>query len=154
MSAKHTRTVLVDTNVALDLLLAREPSAGEAMHIFALAEAKEIKLLLSTDAISTIFYVVSKNKNARTAREAISKLLDYVTLAGMDEACVLQALTYDFTDIEEALVASVAVDARAEAVVTRNVRDFKNCPLPVLTPAELLGILAHASDFGATGEQA
>ena len=43
--------ILVDTNVALDLLLNREPFAIDALQLFALAEAEKVELLLSTDAI-------------------------------------------------------------------------------------------------------
>ena len=36
----------------------------------------------------------------------------------------------------------VAVEAGLDAVVTRNPSDFAACPLPVLTPQELLGRLS------------
>ncbi len=130
--------VLVDTNVALDLLLAREPFDIDAIQLFALSEAGKFDLLLSTDAISTIFYVVSKNRNASKAREAISKLLDFVTLVSLDERAVLHGLALDFADIEDALVASVAESANARVIITRNVKDFKNSPVPVMTPKEFL----------------
>ena len=67
--------ILVDTNVALDLLLNREPFAIDALQLFALAEAEKVELLLSTDAISTIFYVVRKNCDSSVAREALSRWL-------------------------------------------------------------------------------
>ncbi len=130
--------ILIDTNVALDLLQKREPYVGDAVRIFALAEAEQINLLLSSDAISTIFYIVEKNKDSATAREAIAKLLDFVHLAQLDEKTVLKAMGYEFTDIEDALVAAVAQDCGAQIIVTRNVRDFKSSPVDVMTPHEFL----------------
>ena len=134
---------MIDTNIALDLLLARTPFDIEAMQIFALAEAGSIKLYLSSDAISTISYLVTRNKDTQTARQAIALLLDYVSLAPLDEEMVYKALALDFTDIEDSLVVSVADACKAQAIITRNVKDLKGSPLPVLTPKEFLALRAH-----------
>lgn len=130
--------ILVDTCVALDLLLAREPFVIDAVELFALSEADGCELLLSTDAISTIFYVVSKNRNASVAREAIVGLLDFAGLAMLDEATVVKGLALDFSDIEDALVAAVAQREGASLIVTRNLKDFANSPVPAMAPREFL----------------
>jgi hypothetical protein len=39
-----------------------------------------------------------------------------------------------------------AVQARLDAIVTRNPKDFAGSPIPVLTPTELLALLAKAPD--------
>ena len=69
-----TPRIFLDTNIALDLIQNRQPYSLDALQLFALAEAGRLKLLLSTDSISTIFYVVEKNNNALKAREAIAGL--------------------------------------------------------------------------------
>lgn len=130
--------ILLDTNIALDLLLNRKPFVSDAIQILALAEAGRLEALLSTDAISTIFYVVSKNKDAAAGREAIAKLLDYVSLASLDERAVIRGLALDFSDVEDALVAAVAEKEGVAAIVTRNGSDFKNSPVPVMGPREFL----------------
>lgn len=130
--------VFIDTNVALDLLQAREPWVFEAVQIFALAESKQIELCISTDALSTIFYIVEKDSNAPRAREAISKLLDYVTLCALDDNAVLKGMSLDFSDIEDAFICAVAQKANADVIVTRDQSDFANSPLPTQTPVEFL----------------
>lgn len=137
-----TARVLVDTNVALDLLLAREPFAADALQLFALAEAGKVELLLSTDAISTIFYVIRKNCGSNVAREALAKLLDYVTLAALDERAVIRGIAMDFSDVEDALVAAVAERAGASAIITRNLSDFKASPVRAIGPREFLAAWA------------
>lgn len=132
------KKIFLDTNVALDLLQAREPFVGDALFLFALAEQKKIQLCLSTDSLSTIFYVIEKNKDARTARQAIAKLLDYVTLRSLDESAVLKGMALEFSDIEDAFMCAVAMEAHAEVIVTRNTKDFANAPLPVQTPREFV----------------
>lgn len=132
------RRAFIDANVALDLLQAREPHVADALHVFALAEQGQFELLLSTDSLSTIFYVVEKNRDAQTAREALSKLLDYVTLCALDESSVLRGMALDFIDIEDAFICAVASAAKADVIITRNVRDFSSSPVPVVTPREFL----------------
>ena len=39
-----------------------------------------------------------------------------------------------------------ALNARLDAIVTRNPKDFAASPVPVLTPAELLALLPKAPD--------
>jgi hypothetical protein len=39
-----------------------------------------------------------------------------------------------------------------DAIVTRNPKDFAGCPVPVLTPAELLALLPKAPDTRAIAE--
>lgn len=130
--------VFIDTNIALDLLQAREPFVFEAIQLFALAEDGSIELCISTDALSTIFYIVEKDENATKAREALSKLLDYVTLCALDDSSVLAGMALDFEDIEDAFVCSVAQKSNADVIVTRNQGDFANSPIPVQAPSEFL----------------
>lgn len=137
--------VLVDTNVALDLLQDRRPFVMDALQLFALGEAGRVELLLSTDAISTIFYVVSKNADAKAARKAISTLLDFVALVALDEQAVLHGMALGLEDIEDALVAAVAEKAQAEAIITRNTKDFKRSPVRAITPKEFLSFWAAQS---------
>lgn len=141
-SDKQPVRVLLDTNVALDLLQERQPFVIDALQLFALGEAGRVQLLLSTDAISTIFYVVSKNTNAKKARKAVSTLLDFVTLTALDDQTVLHGMALGFADIEDALVAAVAEKAGATCIVTRNVKDFAGSPVPVMTPKEFLSAWA------------
>ncbi len=130
--------VFIDTNVALDLLQNRQPFAGDALYIFALAEQQKIELCLSTDSLSTIFYIIERDRNAIIAKEAITKLLDYVVLCSLDESAVLRGMTLGFADIEDAFICAVALASHANVIVTRNGRDFSQSPLPVLSPCEFV----------------
>ena len=48
------------------------------------------------------------------------------------------------SDFEDNLHIACAAEARLDAIVTRNPKDFAGSPLPVLTPATLLALLATA----------
>ncbi len=53
---------------------------------------------------------------------------------------------WDGIDFEDNLQIACAVEARLEAIVTRNPKDFAGSPVPILTPTELLALLANAPD--------
>ena len=130
--------VFLDTNIALDLLQARKGFLEDALFIFALGEQGKLQLCLSTDSLSTIFYVIEKNKDAPTAREAISKILDLVTLCPLDESAVLRGMALDLSDIEDAFICALAMKAQCSVIITRNVKDFARSPIPVRTSHEFV----------------
>jgi len=134
---------LIDTNVALDLLQRREPFVNDAMMLFALAEEGRIDLRLSSDAISTIFYLVAKDAGRASAHKAIELLMDFVTTVPLDDAAILRANASPIDNLEDALVAEAALQAHVDALVTRDTRGFAKADIPVLTPAEAV-VLAEA----------
>ena len=56
------------------------------------------------------------------------------------------ATTLIGSDFEDNLHVACAVQARLDAIVTRNRKDFAGSPVPVLTPAELLALLARGPE--------
>lgn len=55
------------------------------------------------------------------------------------------ALALEWPDFEDALQAACALHAGADAIATRNVRGYRELPLDVLTPAELLARRSSAN---------
>ncbi len=56
------------------------------------------------------------------------------------------ATTFPGSDFEDNLQIACAVEATLDAIVTRNPKDFARSPVMILTPAELLALLAKAPD--------
>ena len=57
-----------------------------------------------------------------------------------------QALVSDFTDLEDGIQHFVAVNNGAEAIVTRNVRDYRSSTIPACDPSHVLALLAESAD--------
>ena len=68
--------ILLDTNVVLDLLLAREPFVDLAREIFILIENKEIEGYLCATSVTTLHYLIGRETNKKEANQIIEKLLD------------------------------------------------------------------------------
>jgi PIN domain-containing protein len=50
----------------------------------------------------------------------------------------LRARTLDCSDFEDAVVASAAEASGCEIIITRNIGDFADAPIPAVTPEEFL----------------
>lgn len=73
--------LLFDTNVVLDVLLAREPCSTTMALLFSKIEKGELSGYLSAITITTIHYLASKVAGAVEAREEIGKLLKLFEIA-------------------------------------------------------------------------
>ena len=59
----------------------------------------------------------------------------------MDKDVILQALNSDFKDFEDALQNySAELDKEIDLIITRNIKDFKNSKLAVMTPDNYMKI--------------
>jgi len=68
-------TILIDTNVVLDILLHRHPWYTDAALIFGLTQQNFIKSYVSASAVTDIFYVTRREHGKSAARKAIKKTL-------------------------------------------------------------------------------
>lgn len=102
--------VLFDTNLVLDLLLDRKPHSGPAAGLFARVESGELSGHIGATTVTTIHYLAAK--------------------AGVARRAVLEAaLESGISNCEDAVLCEAARQVDAQAVVTRNRRDFRNAPL-------------------------
>ena len=129
--------VLLDTDVILDLLLDR---AGFAEHA-ALWEAHEqgrLEAYVSAITPVNVFYIARKLKGAETARQAVIELLATLRVCPLDQTTLEKALTLPFSDYEDAVQLASTLAYHLDALVTRNLEDYKNATLPVFSPSEFL----------------
>ncbi|MBF0198233.1 MAG: PIN domain-containing protein [Planctomycetes bacterium] len=132
--------VLLDTNIILDVLLARAPFAEHSTLVVAMAESGKIDGCLCATTFTTIHYLTSKALGARKARGANEKLLNIFAAAGVDHSVLESSLHVGFSDYEDAVIHQAALQDGVEIIVTRNPKDFKKARLKVLTPIEFLAL--------------
>jgi predicted nucleic acid-binding protein len=136
-----TFRILIDLNLVLDVLQKREPFYAASAGVLACAETGLVEGLVAAHTLTTLFYLVAKDQSAERARVALTELLQFLSVAPVDEAAIEQALNLPYTDFDDAVQMMAAVQAGAQYLVTRNVQDYRAGPLPVLQPAELLALL-------------
>lgn len=124
--------------MAVDLLVKREPFFQAAQEFFTLVEEGRVVGGVSVLAFDNIHHLVRKLNGAPGARRAVQEFRAMVQVLAVDEKIIDRALASNFPDFEDAVQYHTALEYGMEAVVTRNLRDFKRSKIPVLTPSDLL----------------
>ena len=137
--------VLFDTNVILDVLLEREPFVDAAAKLFALVDNGRIRGSVCATTVTTVFYIAAKDFGQRRARDQVHGLLGLFEVAPVGRDVLDGALDIDFSDYEDAVLHEAARAAGANAIVTRNRRDFANSAIPALDPEEMLAAVAASA---------
>lgn len=130
--------VLVDTNVVLDLLLERQPFADAAARVFALVEESRIEGYICATTVTTIDYLLGLALDPDAARAALQRLLDMFEIAPVNRPVLEQALRSNIADFEDAVLEQAARLVSADAITTRNLKDFARSSIMVFDPSELL----------------
>ena len=138
--------VLFDTNVVLDVLLAREPHADVGARLLSLVDSGKLEGILCATTVTTIYYIAEKSVGAELAHRHVGELLAMFDVACVDRQVLLNALDRRFDDFEDAVLHEAARDVDATAIVTRNGGDFRRATLPVFDPEELLAAVVAASE--------
>jgi predicted nucleic acid-binding protein len=138
--------VLLDTNVVLDLLLERDPWRAEAEAIAWAGADGRVEARVCASSITDIYYISAKLVGADKARRIVRNCLDLLQVVNVTRDLLDAAELRGGNDYEDDLQIECALNARLDAIVTRNPKDFADSPVLVLTPAELLARLAKAPD--------
>ena len=133
--------ILLDSNVALDVLLENQPFLASSVGVIGLSKLG-IELFLSASTVTDIYYIVSKAmKSKQTAMSLIKKLLVHVDIAAVTGNEIRQAISLDWGDFEDAVQYATGESIAVNYIVTRNKADFASATLPVVSPDELLASL-------------
>jgi predicted nucleic acid-binding protein len=133
--------VLLDSDVVLDFLLERAPFSEVAGELFELIAQGACSGYVSGITPINVFYLMRKAKGIDKARQATSDLLIAVRVCPITQIVLEAAFALSFTDYEDAVQHASATAAGLDAIVTRNLEDYKNASLPVYSPVDFLNQL-------------
>jgi predicted nucleic acid-binding protein len=136
------RHVLFDTDVILDFLFDRKPFSQNSLALFLKCEDKELCGYVTPVILSNIYYITMQESHHAFVLEKLKVLVSIFTVLPMDQKTVHLALHSKFNDFEDALQYAAALGSKKiDALVTRNLKDFKKSTIPVFSPGELLSVL-------------
>ena len=133
--------VLFDLNIVLDVLQERVEFYGFSARLLARAETGNIQGWLAAHSVTTLFYLIAKDKSPEQARVSITSLLQFLRIAPVDQKTIEQALNLPYRDFEDAVQMSAALQIHADYLLTRNPKDYQPAPMTVIQPVELLAII-------------
>lgn len=131
--------LFIDSDVVIDLFTDREPHANSASELFELNEKGEIKLFISAVSINNIYYIVRKFLGHKKTLEIVQLLLEMTQVIGTTKFELELALKSEFSDFEDSIQHASALNIEnLDAIITRNVKDYKNATNQVMTPSQFL----------------
>jgi len=134
-------TVLVDLNILLDVLQKREPFYAMSARLLDSVETGLVKGFVAAHSITTLFYLIKKDRSSAQARATISNLMQFIKIAPIDQNTIEQALNLDYRDFEDAVQMICAVQCKADFLITQNTSDYQPALLPVMLPVDFLSTL-------------
>jgi predicted nucleic acid-binding protein len=129
--------VVLDLNVVLDVLLARDEFLESAEILLAASEGK-IEAFIPLHGLTTIYYFLRKEMSDAIARVQLVKLLEAARVFAISEEDVREAIRSPMVDFEDAIVAQTALALSADYILTRDARDFVASRVKAITPREFL----------------
>lgn len=117
-------TLLLDTNVILDLVMRREPFVGPAKSLFLALEPPSLGAVISASAVTDIYYLIAKVKSPEMARTFLAELTQKVGIVPVNQEVIYSALASPMKDFEDAVQAFAAFYAGIDFLITRNTSDF------------------------------
>ncbi|MBQ7151110.1 MAG: PIN domain-containing protein [Synergistaceae bacterium] len=136
--------ILIDTNIFLDWLLRREPflkSAEKVIEKCFLDE--EIKGFVTPHSLSDIFYITRKKLSVRERKHFLLSVCRHFDFIMEEKELVKQVLSSDsFDDLEDGLQMLCAASNNLDYIITRDLNDFKNSPVPAIAPDKFLELFS------------
>jgi len=130
--------ILLDTNIVLDVLLAREPFVDLAREIFILIENGEIEGYLCATSVTTLHYLIGRETNKKEANEIIEKLLTLFEVSPVTKKILYNASINNGLDYEDSVIYTSAFYSAIDIIVTRDKKGFKESKISTLNPKEFL----------------
>jgi len=131
--------LLIDTDVILDFFFDRKPYSDYASQLLSLCESEKIIGFVTPVICSNIYYILKQTAPHEKVIEKLKQLLMILNVLAMDKEVVFQALNSGFRDFEDALQNAAAIRVKhINAILTRNVKDYRKSELGVMTPEDYL----------------
>ncbi len=132
--------VFIDSDVILDIALAREPFFEYSSLVLAIFEQKRCVGVVSSNILTDVYYVLRKLSSNGQARDFIRDLLQIIEVVSVNHHAVIKALDSEFTDFEDGIQHFAALEARCDCIVTRNSADYVKAIIPVYSPREFTAL--------------
>jgi predicted nucleic acid-binding protein len=137
----------LDSDVVIDFFTDRAPFSSSASELFELNEQGVVTLFLSAVSINNIYYIVRKFLGHKKAIEVITLLTEITEVIGTTKKEIVQALKNEFDDFEDSIQFSSALTIEnVDAIITRNIKDYRNSTVVVMTPLEFLKMIDENSN--------
>ena len=130
--------LMIDANIILDVLQAREPYLADSSRISKMCETNMAEGHVSTLSFANLVYVLIRELDPDTIEDVLKALSLIYRFDDFTQADLYNAASLKWIDFEDAVQEAIAKRISADYIITRNVKDFKESEIMALTPSEFL----------------
>lgn len=146
--------LLLDTNIVIDYLNEREPFYEKARLLMIAGRVGEFELWVSSSQMTDIIYILSdggKPSLMPQVLELLRGLRTFVEVFPVSGQEIDKMLVAAWKDPEDCLLVEIALKMRADAIITRNQKDFETNLVRVMDCEEFFSWLK--SSYGLDYEE-
>ena len=136
--------IFVDTNIVLDLLMAREGFHEPASILFDMCERHAVEGYASPLTFCNAGYVLRKALTRKRALNALKTLSMILTPVDLTASILTEAFAIGVDDLDDAVQILSAQACGAEAIITRDATHFASCGIRIMTATEFVS--AHGAE--------
>ena len=133
--------VFLDTNILIDIVLNRKPWVEAELVLLELSRQKKLSLVASDISFVNLAYVLRKAMSSTDMYSTMTDMLKYISVAAAGESIIREAVSLRWKDMEDCVQYLSARQAGTDCIISRNVTDFVEADLPVMTPVEVLSTI-------------
>ena len=94
----------------------------------------------STLILANCYYIISNNKNKKTAAKTVSKLRSIMTVLSFTDKEIGESLNSNFKDFEDGIQYFISINNGLDTIITRNISHFKNVDIHIFMPHDFLNL--------------
>lgn len=148
--------ILLDNNVIIDIIQETRPLHKVASLIMDDITTGKYEGVIASKSVSDVSYIYiqdaehrhpdeTRRERAKRIRSLIHDLVVVLDVAPITKENILEAIDSSVDDLEDAIIASAAETTSADLIITSNIKDFVNSPIPAITPTEFLDLCSRDS---------
>jgi len=135
------KRLFIDSDILLDLSLRRNPFYIPAINLLNFCyQSSSVEAATSSIAFINVNYFLKKLTPV-TRTKTLKRIRTVVSIIEVNQETIDFALNSNFSDFEDAVQYYAAISAKADAIITRNIKDYKQSTIPVLTAEQFLRTL-------------
>ncbi len=134
--------VLIDTNVILDWLMAREPNSTDAKFIMEQCLFGEVDGYVASHSFSDLFFILRKDYSVEKRKKLLSLLCEGMNVVPEDKDMILSVLhREEWRDLEDGLQMQCAKNEEVDYIITQNLKDFRYSEIKALSEKQFCEII-------------
>lgn len=119
----------------------RQPFIVTSAQALNTVATSQVEGYISGHAVTNIYYILKRQIGISATLDILTKLLEKLKVASVNDAVIRAALLTQMTDFEDAVTSEVAFSINLDFIVTRNIKDYLNSPIPAILPERLLELI-------------